>query len=90
MPDFLWLGLAFFVWPSAASLIHNGEHSLLELFSRGQLNWLIPVTLIDYRQADSFDLVSYLDAINQMVKVGLFLAAVSCLYNSKGSQRLAS
>ncbi len=87
---FLWLGAAIFVWPPLASLIHDGEHRLLELFSRGQLSWFIPVTLIDYRQVESFRLVSYLDGANQIVNVGLLLLAVSSLCNSKSKHRLAS
>jgi hypothetical protein len=87
---FLWLGAAIFVWPPLAWLIQGGEHELLELFSRGQLSWLIPVTWIDYRQVDAFHLVSYLNGANEMTRIGLFLAAVSSLYNSKGRQRLAS
>ncbi|HWE49342.1 MAG TPA: hypothetical protein VG273_06115 [Bryobacteraceae bacterium] len=87
---FIWPGIAIFIWPPLASLIHSGEPALLNLFSRGHLSWLIPVTWLDYRRVDAFRLVTYLDGANQLIYPGLFLAAISCLYNARANQRPAS
>jgi len=76
---FVWLGVAFFAWPSLSALLQRGERTLA--FSRHGAS-IFPFSLVTDGQMTEGSLLSYLLALHYLIGAGLAFVAILLL--SKG------
>lgn len=80
---FIWLGVAFVVWPIISGMLQNGSRILMNRVARGESTGFYPFSLVQHGQMTVGNLFMLLALLLRLIQIGLLLAAVFYLGRTK-------